>query len=421
MSKIQIVRQSPRMKRAMRTPQHTFNLRNQPWQLQPFMCHPVLPGETLTKLDLMSRVVTDPVKDKLMGWWCEYFVFYVKHRDLAARDTLVNMHLQQGYDISALNSAADAKYYHNTATTPNWTKLCMTEILKWYFRDADEAEPTAIDTLPVSKINLDGWWQSLRKGAATNPAAGALDGALPGDAPTLPTEGLPAGYSTQYAQWEAMVAAGVTNATFEDYLRSWGVKVDPEVDEEIYRPELIRYRREFTYPTNTVEPTTGTPSSAAVWSFAMSADKDRYFKEPGFLVGVQLVRPKVLLANLGGQLVDYMTTAFDWLPATLLDESFMSLKSFNATSAPAGPVTAALADNYWVDLKDLFIYGDQFVNHTDQKATVALPTTAGNLKYPVEADAAALFVDTATPKKYIRTDGICTLHLKSSVHGDTTR
>ena len=206
----------------------------------------------------MARVVTDPVKDKLMGWWCEYFVFYVKHRDLAARDTIVQMHLAQGTDVSSIKSAANAKYYHQ-ASSINWAKLCMDEIVKWYFRDADEAEPTAIDGMPPSKINYDGWWQSFRKGTATGPGSGATDGALPGDDPDAPVTGVPAGYSTQYAQWQAMVAAGVTNATFEDYLRSWGVKVDEEVNEEIYRPELLRYRREFTYPTNTVEPTTGVP------------------------------------------------------------------------------------------------------------------------------------------------------------------
>ena len=414
-----LVQPSARFKRKMRSPQHTFNLRVQPWQLQPAFIAPVLPGETLKKCDIMARVVTDPVKDKLMGWWAEYFVFYVKHRDLTARDTIVNMHLSQGTDVSALKTAANAKYYHQ-ASSINWAKLCMDEIVKWYFRDADEAEPTAIDGMPPSKINYDGWWQSFRKGAATGPSSGATDGALPGDDPDAPVTGIPAGYSTQYAQWQAMVAAGVTNATFEDYLRSWGVKVDEEVNEEIYRPELLRYRREFTYPTNTVEPTTGVPSSAAVWSFAMSADKDRYFKEPGFVIGVQLVRPKVLLANAAGSLVDYMDTAFDWLPATLLDQSHMSLKSFNASGGPAGPFTTALADTYWVDIKDLFLYGDQFVNHTDQRNTVPLPTTAGNIKYPVEADAAALFVDTTTPKKYVRTDGIASLHIASSVHAVTS-
>lgn len=414
---MRIIQQNPRMRRRMRSPQHPFNLRVQPWQVQPCFIAPVLPGETMKKLDLMARVVGDPVKDKLMGWWCEYFVFYVKHTDLAIRNDLVQMHLDQNYNTSGLHSAASVKEYHRAGGI-NYTKLCLDEVIRWYFRDDDEVEPTAIDGVPVSKINFDGWWQSFRKGTHANPAAGANDGQLPGDVTNIPDDNVPAGYTSQYAQWEAMVAAGVTKLTFEDYLRSWGVSVPAEQDEELRRPELLRYRREFTYPTNVVEPTTGVPSSAPIWSFAMSADKDRYFKEPGFLFAVQVVRPKVLLANAGGSLAHYMTKAFDWLPKTLHELPFMSLKSFDASGGPAGPFSTALADTYWVDLKDLLLYGDQFYNHTDQRNTVPLPTVSGNIRYPEEADAAALFVNAAT--KFIRTDGIVSMQIASSVHEDTS-
>lgn len=417
---MRIVTSQPRFKRGMRNPQHPFNLRVEPWQIQPCMIAPVLPGETMKNLMLMSRVVSDPVKDKLMGWWCEYFFFYVKHRDLAIRDNMVAMHLDQAYDISAQFTASDAGTYHSGRSSVNYTKLCMDEIIKWYFRDADEAEPTAINGVRPSKVNFDGWWQSMREGAAASPAAGATDGQLPGDVTTLPVQGVPAGMSAQYDQWKAMVAAGITNVSFEDYLRSWGVNVPEEVNEEIYRPELLRYVRDFTYPTNVVEPTTGVPSSAPVWSVAERADKDRRFREPGFVVGVQVIRPKVLFNKLDGSLTHFLTKAFDWLPATLLDESFMSLKSFNATAAAAGPINQVMGDTQWVDIRDLFLHGDQFYNHTDQKASVALPDVGANVKYATAADAAALFVDVATPKKYIRSDGIINLQIASAVHGDTT-
>jgi hypothetical protein len=415
---VKIITETSRFKRKMRSPQHPFNLRVQPWQIQPCFIAPVLPGETMKRLNIMSRVVSDPLKDKLMGWWCEYFFFYVKHRDLAIRDALVSMHLDQGFDISGQYSGASAAYYHAGRNSINYTAACLAEVVKWYFRDADEANPTAIGGMDISKINIDGWWQSMREGAAVYPAA--ADGELPGDTPTIPTQGVPSGYATQYAQWQQMVSAGITSASFEDYLRSWGVKVEEEVNEEIYRPELIRYIREFTYPTNTVEPTTGVPSSAAVWSVTENATKDRYFKEPGFLFGVQLVRPKVMLSKLDTSLTHFLTKAFDWLPATLLDESYMSLKSFDATAAAAGPINQVMGDVQWVDLKDLFLYGDQFYNHSDQKAAVALPDTGANVKYASSTDADALFVDTSTPKKYVRSDGIVSVQIASAIGGDTT-
>ena len=72
--------------RGMRRPQHRFNIKFQPWQLQPLMIAPVLPGETLRQLMLQSQCWSTPLKAgplKNIGWWQEYFFFYVSHRDLS--------------------------------------------------------------------------------------------------------------------------------------------------------------------------------------------------------------------------------------------------------------------------------------------------------------------------------------------------
>jgi len=410
--KVQLVNsREPAMRRAIRAPQHSFNLRVQPWQMAPFYIAPVLPGETMKNLRLMSRIVSDPIKDKLTGWWCEYYFFYVKHRDLDIGDQLVQMHLSQAYDTSPLNSAANAKHFHNAGGI-NFVGKCLDAVKLWYFRDDGEAEPAAIDTLPPAKIAVDGWWESLKK-ASNMPAN---DHELPGDNPQIPDDA-PAGFATQYAHWEAMRAANLTAATFEDYLASFGVRMpqDESGEEEYKRPELIRYVRRFTFPTNTVEPTTGVPSSAAVWSIEERADKDRFFKEPGFLFGVQVVRPKVHLSGVTGTLTSFMGKAYDWLPAILQDLPFMSLKSF---ATATGPAPVAFAEDYWVDMRDLLLHGENFINNPDFKNTAALPTVAGNVRYATEADAAALFV--APASKYVRSEGIVTAAIASPVYRDET-
>ena len=91
--RVQLVQETARQTRTMRSPKHTFNLVTRPWQIQPFMIAPVLPGETLKSLTMQARVVTDPVKSKLVGWWHETYFFYVKHRDLTFRDQMIAMHL----------------------------------------------------------------------------------------------------------------------------------------------------------------------------------------------------------------------------------------------------------------------------------------------------------------------------------------
>ena len=70
--------------RTTRRPQCPFNVQSKPFQIQPVMFHPVLPGETLKSLLLQSQVWSDPLDSALKstGWWCEYNVFYIKHRDM---------------------------------------------------------------------------------------------------------------------------------------------------------------------------------------------------------------------------------------------------------------------------------------------------------------------------------------------------
>ena len=95
-------------RRQLRRPQHRFSLRIRPYQLQPFLIAPVLPGETCKNILTQARVVTDPLDPatKLVGWWCEQFYFYVKHRDLAegtVRDTVSNMVLDPATDMDAIS------------------------------------------------------------------------------------------------------------------------------------------------------------------------------------------------------------------------------------------------------------------------------------------------------------------------------
>lgn len=409
---VKLVTASPRMKRGMRNPQLAFNLRFKPWQMQPAFIHPVLPGETLKNALIMSRCVSDPLKDKLMGWWLEHYVFYVKHTDLDISDHLIEMHLDAAKNMSAFNEAANLKYFHNGGI--NFVRRCLEAVRYWYFRDDGEPEPAAIDGLPPAKINHDGWWQSAKLESAMR----SNDHELVGDNPVMP-DNAPAGFATHYAQWEAMRAANLTEATFEDYLKSFGVRVPQEHDEELKRPELVRYFKEFTYPSNTVEPTTGIPSSAAVWSVSQRADKDRYFKEPGFLFGVVVARPKVLLSTITGSLTSYMNDAYAWLPAIVQDIPFTALREFASGS---GPAPQAYGEDYWVDVKDLFIYGEQFRNHdlTQQGNSVALPSSTMNTRYASQAMADALFASSDAAFRWFRLDGLATLNIAGSAYKDTS-
>lgn len=394
-----MIREVAPTSRKMRRPSHPFQVRSRPFQIQPFFLAPVLPGETMKNLLLQSRVVSDPIVNPLIGWWAEYYLFYVKHRDLDERDDLTSLMLEPDYSLAALATAADPKYYHGGSGV-NWAKLCLKRVVEEYFRDEGVAWDTyALDGMPLAQINNSSWLDSV-----TFPTATAAEGE--------PNPELSPAFDAYYQQWEFMQANKLTDMTYEDFLKTYGVSVKEEAVKK-HKPELIRYLKDWTYPSNTVDPTTGTPSSACSWAIAERADKDRFFSEPGWLFGVSVVRPKVYLSKVTGALAHNMDTAFNWLPAVLKDEVYTSLKSF---AEGAGPIpTAVGASGYWVDIRDLLMYGDQFVNFalTETDAgLVALPTTALQKKYPSSADVDALFKVAASNK--IKQDGVVSLAILGS-------
>lgn len=404
---IRAVESLPAVGRRSRRPQHPFYVRHRPWQIQPFFIAPVLPGETMKNLLLQARVVTDPIKNPLIGWWIEYYFFYVKHRDLNDRDHFTQMMLDKDYDLSSLNSAAKVETYHGW-TGLDWVQKCLERVTEEYFRDEDEAWNLAtIGNLPAAGIGSKSWLDSVVKedefGATqdVNITVGADDKVSARE------------IDDSLRTWQWLRANSLTTMSYEDFLGTYGVRPKRE---EMHRPELVRFCREWTYPTNHVDPTTGTPSSACSWAISERADKDRFFREPGFLFGCTVARPKVYISKQTGTLTGLMTDAMAWLPAILRDDPYTSMRLIAQGAGPLPSVT----DAYWIDVKDLFLYGEQFVNFavTDTAyGAVALPTTALNKKFPAATDADALFVSGSY--NVVRQDGLVSIDVLGALE-DTT-
>ena len=103
---LQVVQPIGQSTRALRRPSHQFQLRHRPYQIQPFALAPVLPGGTLKAGLMQARVVSDPIKNPLIGWWSEWFLFYVKLRDMPDSSHFQNMVLNVGYDMTPTVAAA---------------------------------------------------------------------------------------------------------------------------------------------------------------------------------------------------------------------------------------------------------------------------------------------------------------------------
>lgn len=412
-----LVNEVARQPRKPRKPMFPFQVRARPWALTPIHISPVLPGETLDNLNLQMRVVSDPLKSKLSGWWCETYWFYVKHRDLDQRDELINMHLT-GTALTTNRVAAQSYATYVFDNGIDWVSACLKRVTEEYFRDEGETwNANLIGNYPAVQVRPDGSWLDSLVDDTVAPAAGN-ELQDPSDPEYL------AAYQAQYDRMRQMRA---TNMTFDDWLKTHGVSVPVAVNEDLYKPELIRYTREFSYPTNTVEPTTGTPSSAAVFSITERADKNRFFKEPGFIFGVMCMRPKVFYSRQMGAAIGALDEARLWLPALLRDEPYMSIKKFENTDvAGSGPLGTLTTNDYWADLRDLFIYGDQFLNFDPTAADdphaayAALPSAALDDKYPTATDADRLFAGSTAATRLIRVDGVVQTNIRGTVGLDMT-
>jgi len=381
------------------------------------MFAPVLPGETLRNLVTMSRKVTDPVANPLIGWWDEYYFFYVRLRDIEyhLNDLFVDeMVTSPGtYNPAPLREAvANPKWLHGANATP-WAKYATETIVEYFFRDQGEDwDEAVLDGIPLAQVANRNWMDSLTLDANKRDDRD-LDLDLNNDGNITAKEMLEG-----MDIWQAQRDAGLENLDYEDWIKTFGVSV-PEVENSFnkYRPELIRYFRQWQYPTNTVDPATGTPSSAVSWINSFRADKDRMFKEPGFIVGLNVCKPKVYLADPVGSLASHMETLQNWLPALSHSNTELGFKQFGATE---GPLAGKLGTSgYWVDMRDLLTHGDQFANFALDNVSSALSTleTDGRYRYAKPASIDALFKDVA--KNQIRTDGVVTLSIAGRQHDRT--
>ena len=401
--------------RVPRYPQHPFHLIDQrPYQIQPFVCAPVLPGETLKNALVQARIVTDPLASPLIGWWAEHYMFYVKVRDLNGREDFQQMFIDPAKDMSAYDDATSAKTYHlNGTPTPaiNWVNRCLRRVTETYFRAQGEAwDAFTLDGLPLAQVNTKDIRDSLEtKENVEDPVDIDLtDVGSEGGAAVTTRE-----IDNAMRNYQILRDHSMLEMTFESFLATYGINMPKE---ESHIPELLRYTRNWTYPSNTINPSDGAPSSACSWAIRERADKDRKFKEPGFVFGVQIIRPKVYSATFRSSFTSLMNEGRKWLPALMAHDPWTSLE---AVSASAPPLTQAATD-YIVDLKDLFLYGEQFLNFdpngTAANGAINLPlNTVGtpdtiNTRYPTSADVDSLFAG-ISPANKIDTDGITSFNI----------
>ncbi len=391
-----------------RYPKHTFAVESKPFAVVPIGIAPVLPGESFKSVFMESRVITDPIKNPITGWKKDYFFFYVKASSLFADPTLIRNMFTDLDDNSLLAGAAvaNSKEYYTAKGGQPYLELALRQIVNTYFRDEGEtyANKPLIGGYPVAQIRETSWMDSLLDKDLV-PDQAVIDAAADtGDMERLMTA------------FETLRSMGLADITWDEYLASFGISA-PAL-EDTPKPVLLYHVNDFQYPSNTVNPSTGTPSSAVSWVFRGGENKKRkFFKEPGFVVGVTVTRPKVYFAGQAGVLAAHLDRAWDWLPELLINQPAHSLKKFEGDTGPLGDRVTP-TDAYFADMRDLFTHGDQFTNRVafdgnmiaDVSAIngLQLPDQTLNWRYPTEAMVNTLFVS----GNLVREDGYFSLSIQ---------
>jgi len=408
-----------RTERTTRRPQNPFNVRTKPFQIQPVMCHPVLPGETLKSMLIQAQVWTDPLSAlmKNTGWWIEYNCFFVKHRDLTGFEVATD---GLGKDLIDMFVSNESIASHQDADGNAWTycppggvdflAAAMTRIVEEYFRDEGEtAASQAIDSVPICKIYGRGRSDAFDK---LTLASAYADNREPLDADGNGTIYVGDEMNRAFQEWAAASDAGLMDMTYEDWMKTYGggaPNVDPDrVD--YHRPEDLAYHRQFQYPTNTVEPTTGVPAVAVGWRVATPLRKSFRFDEPGWLIVTQTCRPKVLLENQEGLVAAMMQTRDSWLPAVLNAESNAGHLLIDDGTGPLKATMDAGNVDYWLSVRDLLNFGEQFVNYAPSgPGFMELPLATGVRRYAAATEIMEMFSDTINGR--IRADGMISLQI----------
>ena len=415
--------------RKLRKPVHNFNLETRPFGIYPFMIAPVLAGETLKSGLMQSRVVTDPIRNRLMGWWNEYYWFYVKLSDLDDRDVITAALINPGSNMTTIDAEAVAIPHNFYAATGvpyvNWVEKCLKRVTEEFFRDEGETWNTftAETGIPLAQYQAPGLWRSMTPAASTLLDWKDVQISTAGDNAFTMEE-----FQDAMQQYEILRMGGFVSMSWDDYIAAQGVRVPEEEKEEQHVPELLRFARSWQYPISAIDPTDGSAASAVQWSMAERIDKDRFFKEPGFVFGVTVCRPKVYLAYRGYG-AELMADAYRWLPQVLDDDPTTSL--LNIADNTFGGINWADSTGVYVDLKDLLLYGDQFVNAsmgatgTNAINLVSPNVTNDHVKYPLTSNIDAFFAAAApdATNARVRQDGVCTLNIltRPYVATDTSR
>ena len=367
-------------------------------------------------MEVKQRVLSMPVRHPLFGAWLERWLVYVKLTDIDP--ALAEMFVSTDMSTSGYTAAsANARYFTKSGQI-DWVRMCMDTIWREYFADQSEDTMMTIDGVPMRGRKHVDWAHNLMFTPEDVTAA---------DLPSNP-EG-------QLTGLQMMALAGMSELSYEKYIQQYGVS-QKETAALQGKPEILRYVPAWTVPTNAIDPSSGAPSSAWAWGDPLKSEKPFRFTEPGFLVLVASVAPKMFSDAMDASRLGSMWGFADWFPSYNLSDPAAGIIEIDADDPSFKTAFGTSGEKLLVDHRDLLTRGEVFVNHAWDDGPYYIPritsqTAVGEPalqvlrgKYPSLADVNNLFFENTkqTPdekRRCLYYEGIVSLVIRGHVK-DTT-
>ncbi len=163
----------------------------------------------------------------------------------------------------------------------------------------------------------------------------------------------------------------------------------------------------------------------------MKLDKDKRFNEPGFIIQLACVRPKMYNKYIKHTMIGKMWGFSDWYPAYALTNPQAGIKKLTTLDALFDPLWngAEGSAGLLYDVRDLLSHGEQFVNDTAPAHPLPMHTGMSGLaasdpalmrgEYCDDQAIQDLFVGTSASSEKCVYEGITSLTIAGHVT-DTT-
>lgn len=417
---IQVQQMSKLAKRTLRKPRGNTFTRLSPFAITPSFFHPVLPHETVQKIMYRSTVRTPLLAGQFQGSRLYNYFYFVPITRLSVFDGangIRQMLLDPDTDVSGIKTTAHDASYFSAKGSIDYLKECMKVIMEDHFRYEGEAwDHALIGDYPAIRLDSESVFHSLIK-ASEYDAGVDLNLDLDNDGSITMKE-----LNAAKIAWAHQVSSGVHEMQFEDWLTTFGVRNAKEPNED--EIEHIQTNRMWATPSRLIDPTDGGVSSVCQWDVDINIkDRKKYFKVPGFLVGMQCWVPKYYFSNQTGSVAGFMNSheAF-FSPLTSHVEhsgyeEYPLVAGGTGNGTAEGPLSSSTTE-YMLDLKDLLMYGENFFNATPEFTLPRPKIDSLDTAYPTKAEGDAYILSTVVDKTAV-SDGKYQLEIKSNLTDDS--